>query len=393
MINKLQEMAFLVVLLLAALAQAQTFTVLHNFTGSPDGGYPSGVIQHPVGKLYGTTTYGGGQNCFPFGCGVIFEVSTAGRETVLHSFSGSPDGSWPWGPVIWDDTGNFYGTAGEGGAYSCAGVGCGIVFRVDTTGKETILYNFTGGSDGCYPAQGLIRDRSGIFYGTTFGCGSSDAGTIFKIDPAGKFTLLHSFAGSDGAGPWGGHMILDHWGNLYGITQYGGTDKCGTLYRLSENRTFTVLHTFAGGTSDGCAPWGSVVRDKAGNLYGTASEGGFTGNGTIWKVSKTGEETILHNFAGGSSDGCRPVAGVVRDSQGNLYGVAMGCGAYGYGALYELKTEGGLTLLHSFDDRDGDQPASEVWRTAKGELFGTSELGGDRNCSGDACGTVWSYVP
>jgi uncharacterized repeat protein (TIGR03803 family) len=397
---RLTVFVIFLVLVLAALAQAQTFTVLHSFTGSPDGGFPmTGVIQDPAGNLYGTTTYGGGQNCFPFGCGSVYEVTTAGRETVLHSFSG-PDGDWPYGPVTRDKAGNIYGTAGEGGSPNCAG-GCGLVFKIDTAGNETMLYNFTGGSDGCYPAQGLIRDEAGTLYGTTSGCGSSHAGTIFKVDRAGNFTLLHSFTGgsSDGAFPDYGHLTMDQSGNLYGVTVDGGASTacgpygCGVLYRLSENGKFTLLHSFAGGTTDGCNPWGSVVRDKAGTLYGTTYYCGSSNNGTIWRVCKKGKETILHNFAGGASDGCYPPAGVIRDSKGNLYGVAVECGANGYGALYELGVGGMFTLLHSFAGRDGAQPAGEVWQTAKGELFGTADLGGTRNCSGDACGTVWSYVP
>jgi len=139
-----------------------------------------------------------------------------------------------------------------------------------------------------------------------------------------------------------------------------------------------------------------VVQDQAGNFYGTTSECGSNNYGTIWKVSKNGKETILHNFTGGTSDGCDPSAGVARDSKGNLYGMTYVCGANNYGTLYELSASGKLTLLHSFDDTDGAYPYGEVLRTTKGTLFGTVTSGGtgdNGTCNGYGCGTVWSYKP
>ena len=337
MTNRVYVMTFLVVLVLAALAPAQTFTTLYNFTGGSDGWGPyAGVIQDSAGNLYGSTSLGGDSNCTPgygYGCGVVFKLDTAGTETVLHTFSGSPDGTNPVAPVIRDMAGNFYGNSSYGGSS-----GNGTVFRIDTARTETVLYSFTGNSDGCYPWQGLVRDKAGDLYGTTSSCGSSGYGTIFKVNSAGAFTLLHSFTGrsSDGAYPYFGHLSMDKAGNLYGVTSGGGAHGNGVLYEFSKSGTFRVLHSFAGGTSDGCAPSGSVTQDKAGTFYGTTEYCGSSKAGTIWEVSKTGKETILHNFAGGTSDGCNPAAGVTRDPKGNLYGVTYGCGANGDGALYQL---------------------------------------------------------
>jgi uncharacterized repeat protein (TIGR03803 family) len=377
------------VLLLAVLAHAQTFTTLYNFTGGSDGANPdAGVIQDPAGSLYGTTE-GGGSGC----CGVVFKLDLSGNETVLHSFTGSPDGAFPYPPVVRDSNGNGYGVAANGGS-----AGYGVVFKVDTAGNETVLYNFTGGSDGCSPEQGLVVGKFDSMYGTAGNCGSSYRGTIFKIDSAGNFTLLHSFIGgsSDGAYPAFGRLTISKSGNLYGATLDGGASDYGVLYKLTKKGRFTVLHGFTGGTSDGCYPYGSVAEDKAGDFYGTTEECGSNGVGTIWKVSKKGKETILHNFARATSDGCYPVAGVTRDRKTNVYGVTPSCGANGYGALYELNASGQLTLLHSFDDTDGARPFGEVWLTDKGALFGTTFEGGTGNCSVygyDGCGTVWSYVP
>jgi len=379
------------VLGLSALEQSQTFTTLHNFTGRADGAFPeAGVIQDRAGNLYGTAALGGHLGCYSgWGCGVVYEMNTAGTETVLHSFS-KPDGFMPYTPLARDDAGNLYGTTVYGGSHDF-----GAVFKIDSAGNETLLHSFPGGrSDGCNPEQGLVRDKAGNLYGTTNGCGTSGGGTLFKVDSAGNETVLHNFAGgsSDGAMPQYGHLAMDKYGNLYGLTQYGGagagcSSGCGVLYKLSKSGTLTVLHSFAGGASDGCYPFGSVTIDKARNLYGTTLGCGASNGGTIWEVSKKGKKTILHSFAG-RSDGCDPWAGVTRDSKGNMYGVTYGCGANYDGALYELSANGTLTLLHSFDSSDGLHPLGEVLRTADGTLFGTTAYGG---AYGD--GTAWKYVP
>jgi len=381
MINRRHVMASIVVLVLAALAPDQTFTTLYNFTGGSDGGNPyAGVIQNQSGNLYGTTAYGG-----LYGYGVVYEVSSSGSETVLYPFTDNTNGGIPWASVIRDSKGNLYGTTSYG--YG----DCGVVFQVDTAGTETVLHTFYGGaSDGCYPLQGVIMDKKGNLYGTTYHGGASNQGTVFRLTPNGTETLLHSFAGgpSDGAMPTFGHLLMDKAGNLYGVTEEGGSSRVGVLYKLTTKKQETLLHSFAGHSSDGCYPLGSVSMDKAGNLYGTTYACGSSNNGTVWRVSKNGTETILHNFAGGSSDGCHTYAGVVMDSTDNLYGNTYGCGANTYGTIWRLSANGTLTLLHSFDRTDGDAPIGELLRTTEGELFGTTYGGGSYDC-----GTVWSYVP
>ncbi len=399
MTHKASVMTFSVVLALAALAQAQTFTTLYAFTGGLDGQAPvAGVIQDPAGNLYGTAAYAGDLNCGGgFGCGVVYKLNPAGTEAVLYSFSANNnDSQAPEAPVVRDAAGNLYGTASYGGS-----TGNGTVFKIDTVGNETVLYNFTGGSDGCTPIQGLAMDKVGNLYGTTFTCGSSGHGTVFEVSSKGKFILLHTFLGgsSDGALPYYGRLTRGADGNLYGVTTEGGSTSCyglgcGVVYKLSKKGTMTVLHSFTQGTSDGCIPYGSAVRDGAGNLYGTTAGCGSSNGGIIWKVSKTGTETILYTFAGGTSDGCGPEAGVTRDSKGNLYGVTIGCGANGSGTLYSLSKKGKLTTLYSFcaqggsNCTDGTSPIGEVLRTANGTLFGTTSSYGPYYS-----GTVWSYVP
>lgn len=398
LINKLHVLTFLAVLVLAALAQAQTFTALYYFTGGSDGASPLAALTPDKARnLYGTTNLGGDlENCAPSGCGVVFKLDEAGHETVLWTFTGGNDGGNPGSGLVLDSAGNLYGTTFYGGAEQC-----GVVFKIDAAGKESVLHAFTG-ADGCNPAQGLVMDKARNLYGTT-AFSAFSYGTVFKLDSAGNETILHKFGGgsSDGASPYMGHLLMDEAGNLYGVTYYGGStgctygSSCGVLYKLSKKGTFTLLHRFAGGTSDGCNPFGTVAIDKKGNLYGTTSYCGSSGGdgfGTVWKVNKTGTETILHNFAGGTSDGCNPYAGVVRDSEGNSYGTTMSCGtSIDGGTVWKLSAEGTLTLLHSFDWSDGARPDGEVLRTANGELFGTTSDGGSGN--GYYLGTVWSYKP
>jgi uncharacterized repeat protein (TIGR03803 family) len=381
-------------LLFAGVPAAQTFTTLYSFTGR-DGDLPqAGIVRDQAGNVYGTTWWGGRIGYHNYGSGVVFKVTTDGTETVLHSFCSYPncvDGAHPGAPLVPDNTGQFYyGTTAEGGSRINCFSGCGVVFKIDTTGNETVLHKFAGGtSDGCAPFQGLVRDTAGNFYGTTIFCGAHNQGTIFKIDSAGNETILHNFAGGSHAGNGDGHLAMDKAGNLYGLaagSQVNCNNDCGMLYELSAKGKFTILHRFAGGTTDGCYPEGSVVRDKAGNLYGTTVECGSNNYGTIWKVSNTGTETIVHNFAGGA-DGCYPWAGVARDSKANLFGVTYGCGAGSGGTLYELSAKGRLILLHSFAGTDGVNPVGEVLRTAKGVMYGTASSGGY------GPGTVWKYMP
>jgi uncharacterized repeat protein (TIGR03803 family) len=383
----------LVVLLVLAMVttqsmQAQTFTVLYSFTNS-DGAFPNaGVVRDAAGVVYGTTIAGGDLTCNDgFGCGVVFRLDTTGKETVLHSFAGGKrDGAFPFAGVILDSKGNLYGATELGGSSDH-----GIVFKLDTTGTLTVLHSFEGGKrDGCYPAGGLIRDKSANLYGTTEACGSFGYGTVFKLSMAGKETVLHSFAGnaSDGAYPFLTNLLMDKTGNLYGIAQQGGSSDEGVVYKLSRNKTLTVLHSFAGGTADGCYALGAPAMDDDGNVFGATEVCGSSGEGIVWKVNKEGTETVLHSFAGGSSDGGFPFAGVALDPKGNLYGDTQDGGASGLGTVYELSKSGTLTLLHSFVSSDGSYPVDNLLRDASGNLYGTALQGGS-----GGYGTVWKLTP
>jgi uncharacterized repeat protein (TIGR03803 family) len=373
-----------VVLLLTTFqsAQAQTFTVLYNFAGAPDGAHPfAGLVRDAAGNLYGTAYTGASS-----GYGTVFKVDPKGTETVLYSFSGGNEGGSPVGGVVRDAEGNLYGTTQYGGAYEN-----GAVFKVDKRGNETVLYSFQGGfGDGCNPYGGLVRDADGNLYGTTPTCGASSNGTIFKVANNGSEKLLHSFAGGkkDGSDPLYTALTLDTKGNLYGVTAYGGSQDLGVVYKVSPSHKLTVLHSFAGGTADGCYAHGTPAMDKHGNLYGTTSRCGSAADGIVWKVSPKGKETVLHNFAGGSSDGAQAIGGVILDAQGNFYGNTDGGGPSDDGTIFELSKKGTLTLLHTFDGSDGGTPFGGVIRDAKGNLYGTTLEGGT---AGD--GVVWKLTP
>jgi uncharacterized repeat protein (TIGR03803 family) len=276
-------------------------TVLYSFAGGTDGVEPfGGLIRDAAGNLYGTTLYGGRdplQICNSgSGCGIVFKVDITGQESVLYSFRGEEDGGESVGGLVRDAEGNLYGTTELGGDLNCiSGVGCGTVFKLDNNGNETVLYSFTGGTDGLSPSAGLVRDASGNLYGTTWQggdltCQNFGCGTVFKVDGAGKETTLHSFtAGKDGAFPNAG-LIRGTGGVLWGTTVIGGAANSGTLFRVDPSGKEIILHSFAGG-ADGSGPYAGVIRDAAGNFYGLANSGGDltcnhgNGCGTVYKIA------------------------------------------------------------------------------------------------------------
>jgi len=375
--------------------QAQTFTVLYTFTGGADGGSPyAGVVLDGAGNLYGTTTAGGsGVFDCPTGCGTVFKVDATGNETVLHSFGETnTDGAFPfYGYLVRDGAGNLYGTTDYGGTH-----GSGTIFRVSPTGKE-VFFSFNG-SDGGFPFAGLVADTAGNFYGTTdvrgTGCPPYGCGTVFKINSKGKETILHSFTGApDGDNPFAG-LVRDSTGNLYGTTITGGTNGAGTVFKVDTTGKETVLYSFCSNAcQDGEIPYSGLIRDNAGNLYGTTLAGGMFGSGTVFKLDSTGVETVLYNFCSqsGCTDGSQPYAGLVRDAAGNLYGTTYGGGANETGTVFEVDKTGKETVLYSFCSlpgcADGGLPYAGLARDSAGNLYGTTSN------FAEAYGTVFKIAP
>ncbi len=361
-------------------------TVKYSFSGPPrDGQYPEvGLLQGSDGKLYGTTGAGGNDG------GTAFVISSRGAETVLHLFGDRiGDGSGPSGLIQGSD-GNFYGVTELGGAH-----GDGTVFEITPSGTETVLHSFVGGErDGLNPGASLLQGSDGDFYGTTNRGGKWGDGTVFKITPSGTETVLYSFAGAskDGAYPLGG-LIQDRDGNLYGTTFFGGAfglaggaSGDGTVFKIARSGTEIVLHSFAGGGNDGSGP-GGLTRGSDGDFYGTTVRGGADGDGTVFRMTPSGTVIVLHSFAGGGSDGLNPSARLIRGGDGDFYGTTDGGGAYGDGTVFKITPGGTETVLYSFSPPSGALPFGGVIQGSDGNLYGTTTYGG---AFGD--GTVFETV-
>jgi uncharacterized repeat protein (TIGR03803 family) len=373
----------------AQLSHAQTEVILHSFAGGADGAKPAaGLIFDSSGNLYGTTFAGGGSTACASGCGTAFKITARVTESVLHNFAGGTDGAAPYGGVIRNAKGDLFGTTTSGGFY------VGTVFELAPSGAETLLHTFTSSTtgDGAVPFASVVEDGQGNLYGTTYSGGaecvsSGGCGTVFKITTAGTEELLYSFAGgSDGSFPfcsltWAGKS------DLYGTTVFGGAYNYGTVFRITTSGKETVVYSFTGG-ADGAGPEAGLVRDSKGSLYGTTSAGGAYGHGTVFKVAPTGQETVLYSFTGGA-DGDLPASSLILDAKNNLYGTTYQGGASGLGTVYEISPSGVEKVLYSFaGGTDGSYPTSALLRDAKANLYGTTNQGG-----ADGLGTVFKIIP
>ena len=318
-------------------------TVLYSFTGGADGGEPyKGVTLDSAGNLYGTAVTGGSGSC-EGGCGVVYKLTKSGgtwTQTVIHAFTGA-DGSGPGSRVTLDGRGNVYGMAPTGGAD-----GLGTIYQLHprSNGRWAfrVIHDFTGGSDGSSGSAGKMVFRGGSLYGaaTTGGAGY---GTVFELRPTDtggwNFRTLYEFQGApDGSFPYGA-LLFDQSGHIYGTTYYGGADGLGSIYELTRatggNWSEQILYGFQAG-EDGNSSISNLVFDTAGNLYGTTSEGGL-GSGTIFELAPNGNgtwtESLPHLFAG-PPDGAFPYAGMVGDGTGVFYGATVHGGTSGEGAIY-----------------------------------------------------------
>jgi uncharacterized repeat protein (TIGR03803 family) len=289
-----------------------------------------------------------------------------------------------------------------------AALGCGLalaLFGTAHAGPVKVLYAFKGGDDGAAPVAGLISDNQGNLYGTTgggggSGCGGQGCGTIFKVTPDGAETVLYAFKGFMGGtmAPLG--LVRDKDGNLYGATQTGGSRKCqygcGTVFRLAPEGTMTVLHDFKG-DRDGNLPLANLLLDNRGNLYGTTWSGGAHSGGTVFRIAPDGTETVIYAFCAQANctDGQSPQSSLIADKEGNLYGTTVGGGNPGGGTVFKLAPDGTETVLYSFcqvqpDCQDGYEPYAGVTMDEAGNLYGTTSWGG---ATEDEVGTVFRLAP
>jgi len=392
-----------------ASTQAQTFTVLHSFQSTDGSGPDAGVIQDSSGTLYGTTIEGGA-----YSGGTVFKLTPKGKLSLLHSFySTASDGLEPASRLLLDDNGNLYGTTIAGGDNCNDGsdtFGCGTVFKISSSGKESILHSFEGGipssSDGANPSSGLIADsNSNAMYGTTWG--GYNGGVVYQITPSGKETILYT---APDYPTLYGPLVQDIHGDLWG-TSGGGNDhlcegSCGTVFKLhktSKGWVETTTYSFTG-QADGADPWAGLVYDSVRHVfYGVTElgganqtcyyEGSLGGCGVLFKLDSTGTQlTVLHAF-NGKVDGQFPVADLILDPMGNLYGTTSGGGpSSGQGTVFAYTLGGQFITLHTFTGgADGSGPTgSLLLDRKKAVIYGTTYDGGDSTCQ---CGVVFSIAP
>ncbi|MGB9492126.1 MAG: choice-of-anchor tandem repeat GloVer-containing protein, partial [Terriglobales bacterium] len=388
-------------------------TLLYSFQGAPDGGQPEGsMIMDSSGNLYGTT-YGGGTNtsiCHKatdnpsYGCGTVFKLSPTASgtasETQLYAFTTKTSVAYPASGLVFDSAGNLYGT----GSVSGAGYGSGI-FELSPSGVETLAYGSGNiGQDALYYYTGLTPDSAGNLYavGSSPGCVGYPCDFVVELSPAagGAWTgqQMYAFNIANTQVYDYGAMAIDAAGDLYGTSEGGGANNHGYVFKLTNaggTWTETTLYSFKGGTTDGCAPYGAPAVDASGNLYGTTYQCGAHSYGTVWKLTPSGTETILHSFAGGATDGSNPYAGVILDPFENLFGTTYNgfnasVACYDSGELYEISASGTYTVLHAFGTVNGGvegcNPYDPPYLAPDGNLYGTAEW--DANLG---YGTVWAY--
>lgn len=357
---------------------------LYSFTNDLAAGeHPSSpLVRDPNGNLYGIALGG------TFGSGIIFKLNSTGHERVLHNFNGSDGYGYPPDSMSFRDAaGNLFGTTFQGGAYYY-----GTVFKLDTHGRETVVYSFcpqTPCTDGTFPG-GVIPGKNGSLYGITyaggnFSCAITGCGTVFKINHHGQLTVLHAFGGPDGWNPNAG-LVLDASGNVYGTTMWGGAYGRGTVFKVTSGGNETVEYSFDG-AANGAYPNGGLVQDAEGNLYGTTYQGGAYNYGTIFKLTALGQFTVLYSFPGGAS-GANPYADVNLDQQGNIFGVTYAGGTHNFGIIFKLDASGNETVLHNFPKEGEGVHPSGLIIDASGNLYGTTYQGGAYNY-----GSVFKLVP
>jgi uncharacterized repeat protein (TIGR03803 family) len=330
-------------------------TSLYSFcsqTGCPDGENPYSVlIQAGNGSFYGTTKYGGaGNTCVGNqGCGTAFKITPNGQFTMLYSFctqSNCADGEFPSGGLVLGNNGNFYGVTASGGPTVGCPNGCGTVFKITPGGTLTTIYDFCSESnclDGVGPDAALMLGRDGNFYGTTTAGGNAGRGVAFKITPTGTLTVLYSFCSlpncTDGLAPEA-TLAQGKDGNFYGSTTGGGANSAGTLFQLTPSGVLTMLYNFCSlnGCSDGSLA-SALIQATDGNFYGTTQTGGGSPpEGTIFELTSTGAYTTLYDFCARRDcpDGVHPLATLVQDTNGTLYGAASSDGVSGHGTIFSF---------------------------------------------------------
>lgn len=358
----------------SSIGAPSSYASIYSFSGAPDGCCPYSGLVNVKGTLYGTTWTGGK------GGGVVFKITPAGAEKVIYTFKIGGAANSPYAPLIFVN-GALYGTTLVGGPANC-----GSVFKVTLAGALKTLHYFKNNSDGCAPAPAPVLDVKGILYGTTHDGGAQTDGTVYKITTSGSEKVIYAFKGSrynDAGSPSAG--LTDVKGVLYGTTNGGGPKQEGTVFRVTFSGSEKVLHVFNG--SDGNGPVGTLVLAN-GLLYGTTSSGGAKNLGTVFSVTTSGSVKVLHSFRGGTDGATPPVGGLIA-FKGAFYGVTGVGGTHNSGTIFSITTAGKEKVLYSFGggSSDGANPSGTLTNVGS-LLFGTTSAGGSYGK-----GTVYSIQP
>jgi len=350
--------------------RAQTWSVLYNFgTNASDPLWSreiGAIVEGRDGSLYSTSNQGGTQ-----GRGTVYKIAPDGKLTVLYNFD-TVHGAGPQSGLTLGSDGNFYGTTYGGGAK-----GGGTIFKVTPEGALTVLYSFQNGNDGSYPISPPVQGRDGNFYGVTTYANNQQYGAVYKVTPAGAFTLLYTFKYGDIAnvGTFGSSLIAASDGNFYGTTFKGGTGY-GTVFKITPNGSISALHKFDG--AHGAQAY-NLMQASDGNLYGTCYSGGSANFGLVYKLTLAGEFTVLHNFAG--TDGASPAAGLVEGTDGNLYGATKYGGTGSRGVLYRIGKSGAdfkVLYNRNINMTEGMYCVQTPVQHTNGKLYGCTYQGGSK---------------
>ncbi|MGA2588928.1 MAG: choice-of-anchor tandem repeat GloVer-containing protein [Bryobacteraceae bacterium] len=401
--------ALLMAALLGSGARAASTTqVIYSFAGDEDGEYTDTELAiDGAGNLYGTSVQGG-----DFSSGTVFQLAPSGSSwvhTVLYSFEGEADGGEPYKGVTLDAEGNLYGTAGVGGLYvgPCIDTGCGVVYKLTNSGgtwTQTVIHSFTGGHDGFGPGAGVTVDRHGNILGMTPTGGAYGFGIVYQLHPNGDGTyterVIHTFTGgADGLGGSPGRLAVDAAGNVFGLSTAGGANGNGDVFELSPTQTgewnVTVLYAFLGEPGSGF-PYGALVADAQGNLYGTTYYAGANDLGTVYRLSRRNgvwRETGIYSFQGGR-DGAGPLSTLVAAADGNLYGTTSEGGAgCNCGTIFKLTlTDSGVTygVAHRFK---GPPDGAYVYNGMVADSTGTNLYGATVHGGVSGEGAIYRFTP
>ena len=384
---------------------ANSTPVIYSFAGANDGEYTdTELVMDSAGNLYGTSVQGG-----IYGGGTVFQLAPSGSgwtHTVLYNFTGGADGGEPYKGVTLDAHGNLYGTAVTGGGGSCEG-GCGVVYKLDNSGgvwSQRVIHEFTGGNDGSGPGSPVAFDKHGKLYGMTPTGGADGFGVVYELKPASNsvwsLTVIHTFTGGlDGLGGSASRLLIDAAGNVYGVSTVGGANGFGNVFELTSSGGkwhLTTLYSFKD-QPDGASPYGGVIFDKDGNLYGTTYYAGANDVGTVYKLTHSNgawTESVIYSFKGGS-DGDSSISTLVADAKGNFYGTtsdggAVGCGC---GTIFKVAPSSGGSWTESVAYRFPGVPKAGfayngMVSDSKGNFYGATVHGGTTNN-----GAIYKFTP